>query len=168
MQKIFLTALFSIAVIQGSLFAQQNKIPVPHDMALLHGGSGSGYLNEINIRAMRDFAQKFKEVPDAEWYKIKNGYTVLFRVEGIMHRCFYSDKGNWVYTIKYYTETGLPFEVRDIVKRAYYDYAITTVEEIAQPDNPVVYLVHIADQTKWKIVSVCEGEMKVMQDYFKG
>jgi hypothetical protein len=59
-------------------------------------------------------------------------------------------------------------DIRAQVKSTYYDYTITLVEEIEQINNPLVYLVHLADASTWKIVSVCDGEMETVQDFRKG
>jgi hypothetical protein len=71
-----------------------------------------------------------------------------------------------LYTLRYYEEKNLPFEVRDVVKRKYYDYSITGVNEILVEDK-TIYIVLIQDGSNWKKVSVYDGEMKVLEDFNK-
>jgi hypothetical protein len=87
--------------------------------------------------------------------------------DGAEHRVFYDKKGYWDATIKYYDEKKLPPDVRAIVKSTYYDYSITSVQEI-QKGNKIVYLVHMQDATTLKSVKVCDGEMEVIAEFNKG
>ena len=126
------------------------------------------YMNNISVRAIRDFEKRFGKATDAQWYKAGEGYVVKFTNETIQYRSVYNSWGNWIYTIKYYKEAIMPRDVRARVKSSYYDYTITQVEEIEQPDSPVVYIVHMYDDTTWKNVKICDGEMEVVEDFDKG
>ncbi|MGI8952391.1 MAG: hypothetical protein ACR2FN_12510 [Chitinophagaceae bacterium] len=66
-----------------------------------------------------------------------------------------------------YDETKLPHDVRAQVKSTYYDYAITTVDEVHY-QGQIVYLVHMQDANTWKIIRVnSDGEMDVYQAFDK-
>jgi hypothetical protein len=99
---------------------------------------------------------------------MKDGYLVRFTTDSIQAKSAYDRRGHLLYTIKFYGESTLPFAVRDVVKRTYYDYTITQVEEIEQPGQRTVYQVHMQDAKTWKNVRVCNGEMELVEDYKKG
>lgn len=129
--------------------------------------AGGHYLNDINTRAARDFVQRYSEATNVEWYKVKEGYVVKFLIDSIKHQSVYKANGTWFYTIKYYKEYNMPRDVRTTVKRVYFDYTITQIEEIRYLNTPLVYIVHLEDATTWRNVRVCEGEMEVMEIYNK-
>jgi hypothetical protein len=128
----------------------------------------SVFLNDISMRAARDFEKKFGKVADKQWYKAGDGYVVKFTISSILHRSVYNSRGIWIYTIKYYNESIMPRAVRAQVKGTYYDCTITQVEEIEQPDGPVIYMVHMYDATTWKNVRLWDGEMEVVEEFDKG
>ncbi|SRR6266700_412349 len=129
--------------------------------------NSNSFLNDINIHAIRDFIKRFDNPIDIKWTKVKKGYIAACTLKGTRSTVAYDIKGEWVYTIKYYEESKLPRSIRAIVKRIYYDYTITLVEEIVQQiNNEPVYLVHIKDESTCKIVLVDNnGEMVVIEDH---
>ena len=166
MKKLFLATVVFITTVVSSANAQNVKdVSVPHDLRFLL--TTSGYSENINAKAVRNFAKQFKQAPDAEWYKVDNGYTALFKSGDVRHRIFYNKKGNWLYTIKYYSETSLPKTVRAQVKSTYFDYAIVGITEVELVNEPTIYLVHMADADTYKIVSVCNEEMSIVDDFKK-
>jgi hypothetical protein len=124
-------------------------------------------LSTVNTRAMKDFKRSFISGSDEKWYRsIEGGFLVKFVLNGIKNRADYDKKGNWIATTRYYTEKELPKDVRAQVKSVYYDFSISTVEEITFPEH-LVYIIHMQDDTKWMNVRICDGEMDIMQEFFK-
>lgn len=124
-------------------------------------------LSTVNTRAMKDFKRSFKSSSDEKWYRsIEGGFLVKFVLNGIKNRADYDKKGNWIASTRYYTEKELPKDVRAQVKSVYYDFTITTVEEITFPEH-LVYIIHMQDDTKWMNVRICDGEMDIMKEYLK-
>jgi hypothetical protein len=121
------------------------------------------YINDVNNRAARDFVKRYDQAIDPNWYKAYNGYIVKFRLNNNIHRAAYNEWGDWTYTIQYYKEESMPKDIRAIVKRVYYDYTITQVEEIKTPNQPVTYLVHMQDATTWRNVKVCDNDMETVE-----
>jgi hypothetical protein len=165
MKKMFLTTVL-LATAMLSSFAQQ----VSHDHELMKvqaSGSGEKYLNNIPVKAARDFLHRYTDASEAQWYKVKDVYVVICKQDSVAHRIVYSRAGRWIYTIKWYGENKLPKQVRALVRSTWYDYAIKQVEEVQQPGDPVVYVVHLEDATSWKNVSVCEMQLKEIATYSK-
>lgn len=159
--KLSLLLLTALAVTAES-FSQQSKPIVPDNVKVLH--RGNGYLNSINIRAIRDFVSRNENATEVAWYTAPGGFIVRFMADSISARSAYRKSGYWVYTIRQFAEAKMPQAVRHVVKSTYYDYSITLVEQIEQPDEPVKYLVHLQDAVSWKNVLVSNGHLDLIED----
>jgi len=138
-----------------------NKGSVPPLNAEFTGTALPGesvYRNEINIRAVRHFKQMFPEAQDEQWYVIKHGFMAKYRKDDTNIRIDYSKQGNWLYTIRYINEKKLPREVRNLVRSTWFDYSISSAEEI-QINHGYIYVIHIHEGNDWKIIRVADGEM---------
>ncbi|MEJ7680864.1 MAG: hypothetical protein WKG06_24030 [Segetibacter sp.] len=124
-------------------------------------------LKDINPNAIKDFKKTFA-VRNKTWHKTDKGFLASFSLAEIKNVVAYNNKGKWQHTIRIYNEDRLSRKIRATVKRTYYDYSITLAEEIHTADG-VVYLVHMQDETTWKIVRVsADGEMELFQNLNKG
>jgi hypothetical protein len=126
----------------------------------------ASHLSEINIKAVRNFERFFKGAENKHWYSVDNGLIVYFTDNGIKGRANYNNNGRWLSTIRCYAEDRLPKDVRAQVKREYYDYTITWVNEISN-ETQLYYIVHMQDKTSWKNILVYDGEMGVVEDFVK-
>jgi hypothetical protein len=157
--------LIFLLIMQGMMqeaVSQKSKPLVPDNVKILH--PGNGFLNSVNTRALRDFLSKYENATEVTWYKADKGFIVRFLVDSIFSRAAYKTNGHWVYTIKQYMEKKMPRSVRALVKSTYYDYNITLVEEIEQPNESVKYVVHLQDDVSWKNVLVSNGQMELIED----
>lgn len=80
---------------------------------------------------------------------------------------FLTKRGNCQSRILYYTEKMLPAAIRNQIKSAYYDFAITSVKEVHH-NKATAYLLTVADATTWKVIRVVNGETEVLEEYVKG
>jgi hypothetical protein len=176
----FLVAAFlSASLISGRLCAQDSIAqsdlagtrPV-RATASATSSSGAPFINEaaassVSVRAIKDFKTRFTKAADEKWSLMDKGFCAYFTQDGRKVRAYYDTRGHWQASIKYCDETQLPHFIRDVVKRTYYDLAITFVNIIEVPDH-TAYLVHLEDKKTLKIVRVNEdGEMEVMNDLIK-
>jgi hypothetical protein len=120
----------------------------------------------VNVRALRHFKNSYEDTTGSRWYQIRDGFMVKLTRNNVAVRMGYNKQGGWENTIRTYTENKLPFEIRDIVKRAYYDCSIEIVEEI-EVRRGLYYLVHICDNRSWKNVLVHEGELELIEEIRK-
>ncbi len=127
---------------------------------------GSSRLNSINVKAVRDFDLAFVNATDKHWYVLEDGFVVYFIMNRIQMKTFYDKKGNRMHTLRFYSEEKLPFDVRDLVKRNYYDCHIYLVIEIDK-DNKTVYLVKMEDKNSWKMVRVADDELTEVENFRK-
>jgi hypothetical protein len=118
------------------------------------------------VKATGQFWNTFGESRGEKWYPMTNGFLAEFTEKKVRVKVVYSQRGNWLYTLREYTAKELPEEVRAQVKSRYYDDTITWVKEVDQSQS-TVYLIHMENETRWKTVQVCDGEMKVTEDFKK-
>jgi hypothetical protein len=180
MKKILFTT-FTVYIVTmifiSGIHAQQSNTPVafnqhsaktakPFTTNFDKNSFPSSHLSEINIKAVRSFERLFKGVENTHWYNVDNGLIVYFTDNGIKSRANYSKNGGWLSTIRSYAEEHLPKDIRAQVKREYYDYSITWINEISN-ETQLYYVVHMQDKTSWKNVVVCDGEMAVIEERIK-
>ena len=116
------------------------------------------------VKATSEFWKTFGDSKGEKWYKVPGGFLAEFSEKAVQVRAVYDKKGNWVYTIRQYTEKELPDEILGLVKSRYYRDTIGVIKELIQPQN-TVYLIHIENGARWKTVRVADGEMEVVQDF---
>jgi hypothetical protein len=177
---IFLsTVIVSATLTGGQLYAQSDKAHL--DLSITHPGNGNGQTNAssgasvahesaagtVNFRAIKDFQSRYAHASGEQWSRADRGFCAYCTDEGYKVRAFYDLKGHWQASVKYCDETQLPYAIRDVVKRTYYDLAISNVIIVQVPEH-TAYLVYLEDKTTLKIVRVSdEGEMEVEHDYVK-
>jgi hypothetical protein len=121
----------------------------------------------ISLKAARDFKDRFTNVTNEKWYATDGGFVAYFTQDDFRNRAYYDKKGRWQYSLRYCDEKKLPRDIRAMVKRSYYDFAITLVQVIEIPGH-LAYLVHLEDATSFKIIRVTdEGDMDVYQEFSK-
>ncbi len=153
--------------ITANLYARQASTSVVLDN-VKSLQKGNNYINSISTKAARDFVERYPDVENARWFVAKNGFIVRFTLDSCDTRSAYDMRGNWVYTIKVYSESKMPRNIRHLVKTEHYDFTITQIEEIDRPNEPIVYLVHMYDATHWRNVQVRDGEVRVVEEFRKG
>ncbi|MEO8412441.1 MAG: hypothetical protein ABI472_02230 [Ginsengibacter sp.] len=151
-----------VAVEQYNSITNTNKAALAEKdkTASLHG---------ISTKAVRDFKKSFKNVSNEKWFPSKDGFTAIFALNGVTSVIYYDKKGHWAGSVKAYDEDKLNPAIRDIVKRKYYDFNITSIDEVETIDNQnlPVYIVHLEDANSIKLVRVSDGEMDVYEEFKK-
>jgi hypothetical protein len=121
----------------------------------------------IHEKALKDFKSRFSQAEDVKWFVTPSGFFSYFKTDGYDDRAFYSKKGNWKYTLKFYNEQKLPLEIRKIVRSSYFDYKIRIVEEVDRADK-LVYIIQVEDEKTIKNLRVTEeGRLDVLSDIDK-
>jgi hypothetical protein len=177
-----LIALVIVSVASLAGISRANAQIVSDNSSLKYGNSSSeiskttqsvnNLTNELEIispRALKNFADTYKNVSGVSWMKIKGGFSVRFTSDDVRTTVFYDSKGYWVSSIKYYNEEKMLHEVRHIVKSTYYDYNIIYAQEVETADTKGIptYVICLQDKTNIKMVRVCDGEMNVWKEYTK-
>ncbi|HEX6431692.1 MAG TPA: hypothetical protein VF008_28575 [Niastella sp.] len=166
MKKLMIATVITIVVLSGCAYSQQGG----HTLAAANVKSErpkNNFINDINVRAMRDFVSRYGEVEGAIWHRSKDSFIAVFYRDSVQHRVIYSQRGDFSFVMKYYDESHMARNIRAQVKSTYYDYKIFIIQEIESPNYPTVYIVNLQGETDWKKVRLCQGDMEVMEEYKK-
>jgi hypothetical protein len=129
----------------------------------------TGLVANISSRAQKDFTKSFKNISGEEWSRIADGFIAAFNSDDVRTIVYYDKRGSWSGTMKTYNESKMQRSVRDLVKRQYYDYAITLVNEVvnAQSGENPTYIVHLADAKNIILVRVHENTVEEWKKFDK-
>ncbi|HTN06084.1 hypothetical protein [Agriterribacter sp.] len=139
---------------------------VPEAAPVMSHPKSRQYLNSINIRAVRDFMNRYNNVDNESWVIMEDGgFKAHYVANGIDYTAYYNKQGNWTNSLKIYTEEKLPFKVRDMVKREYYDYAIMLIHEIEsfKSDSAPTYIIRMEDARSFFFIRIRDGEMNILK-----
>lgn len=140
----------------------KNLIAYVSDTHLPEAKNDRSTLSKINPKAVHEFKDAYTNVSDETWEELKNGFVATFTSNSVRTMNSYDKNGRWMYCIRYYDETNLPKDIRGTVKSNYYDYTITSVQEInmTRYNKRQIYLVRLAYGNDHKTIRVCDGEME--------
>ncbi len=121
-------------------------------------------LNEINPRAWRNFHRIFPEATGEEkWFLSGAGYKVSFSLRGQPFQAWFANHGAYRYSLHYYSGKEIHRDPGDLIRRKYPDYQLNIVTEITDGEK-TVYVVRLVSAFHIKTLSVCDGELRVVED----
>jgi len=167
MKKLLIATGIAIVLISGCAYSQETG----RSLATANVKTArpkNQYLNDVNVRAMRDFVSRYGDAEDAVWHQTNTSYVAVFTRDSVRYRVTYTNRGELSYTMKYYEEKQMARNIRAQVKSTYYDYKIFVIQEIEMPDQPTIYIINLQGDSDWKKVRLCQGEMEVIEEYKKG
>ena len=175
----FAGSLLSLLLTTGQLYAQDSTsradlvtIPPVEPISSTRLSSAESLVSgnaatKFTARASKDLRSRFTKVTNEQWSSTNKGFCAYFTSNGIINRVYYDSRGRWQGSLKYCDEFQLPYPIRDVVKRTYYDFAITVAITVEVPGH-IAYIVHLEDKNTLKIVRVDQdGEMDVLDNFIK-
>ncbi len=150
--------------------SNDSNISFKIESGVLSNDEKSEGIRRVNLDAVRDFMKRFPLATDVKWKQVDDEYNATFHVDSNETMVAYKKNGKWIYTINRYNDAKLlPEEVRVLLKKTYYDYTISHIDEINLAQQPnTIYLVLIEDDKTFKTVRVCDGEMEEIHELVKG
>ena len=160
------TSAASVAQLDKNMFAYQSSST---DLFSLF--SNKKYflemrINDVSIKAMRDFVKSFKDVQEEKWYKVSGGFVSSFMQKGVQTKVVYDLKGRRHCILRAFNEDQMPEEIKGEVKERFYDYHIIVAHEI-RFDRDSCYIIKIETATSLKILQLINDEIEVKGDYTK-
>ena len=175
--KKLLPALAAILALTDFSFAQykadlrdpvNNKTEVDLFKIPVTGVGGKTLtIENVNIKAVRDFVKSYINAENIHWYIDTSGYFAYYTMGGCTGRTVYNKNGDWVFTLYSYPEEKLSAYMRELVKSVYCaDYKIIWVNEVHNIKK-IFYIVHLEDKKAFTNLQICNGEMEVVQQFDK-
>lgn len=123
----------------------------------------------VNVKALKLFSKLYKKINNASWDKTVEGYRASFTLDNTKNAIYFDNKGHWVAGLITYQESKFAKNLRDMVKREYYDYNIYQVQEVTtlQSDGIPTFIVYLESKDSLKTLLIYDGEMQVWQDFKK-
>ena len=121
--------------------------------------------NDIPIKARRDFMRSFKDIQNAEWHKIEDGYFARFNQGRIVTEIRYNQDGRWLCNIRTYYEDQLSPSIKNPIKSKYKDYTIVIVQEY-ECYKGTVWMVSLENKREQILVRIEEGEMREIHHFY--
>ncbi|HUR12628.1 MAG TPA: hypothetical protein VM012_14730 [Flavitalea sp.] len=132
----------------------------------ISGSTGSERL-QLNSKIVRNFVKDYPQVSGVTWRKDGRNYVAKFKTGEVSNKVVYARNGQVKYSLKTYTENGLPQRVRSAVKSVYYDFFISSVQEL-KLNGRTFYFIQMSDAQNWKTVRWTEGELQEIESFQKG
>jgi hypothetical protein len=121
----------------------------------------------ISDKLLAAFHQTFPDAQQVKWAEQEDKYTVNFKQNDILTKIEYDKDGNFLSSLRYYTEKNLPINVLCRLQKKYSDKKVFGVTEMTT-DSGVEYYIKLEDESSWITVhSTAEGNMQVVEKYKK-
>jgi hypothetical protein len=149
----------------------QNSIRKTFFMALclLTFSAGAFASKEFSIsdKMLQTFKQTFPDAQQVVWSEQGDKYTVNFRQGDVLTKVEYDKDGNFLNSLRYYSEKNLPVTILCRLQKKYSDKKIFGVTEMAT-ESSVEYYIKMEDETNWITVrSSIDGNMQIVEKYKK-
>jgi hypothetical protein len=121
----------------------------------------------ISEKMLSSFKQTFPDAEQVKWLESADRYTVNFKESGILTKIDYDKDGNFISSLRYYTEKNLPINILCRLQKKYADKKVFGVTEMTS-EGSVEYYIKMEDAENWITVkSSAEGNMMVVEKYKK-
>lgn len=122
---------------------------------------------DIDGKTLQLFKQTFPNAEQVKWTEQAEKNTVNFKDDGILTKIDYDKDGNFISSVRYYTEKNLPINVLCKLQKKYGDKKVSGVTEMTT-DNSVEYYIKLEDDKYWTTVkSNSDGNFQVVEKYKK-
>lgn len=121
----------------------------------------------ISEKLLQSFKQTFPNAEQVKWMEQADKYTVNFKEDGILTKIDYDKDGNFLSSLRYYTERNLPVNIICKLQKKYADKKVFGVTEMTT-DAAVEYYIKLEDANNWITVkSNVDGNLQVVEKYKK-
>jgi hypothetical protein len=162
----FFSFLFNLYFIFQPEISNAQAIPSgsSKETGQVSASPGSLRINEINARAARHFANHFKADGSEKWVIIDGFYIASFTLGTVRTQAFYTSRGGFAYTVKYYTAEMLNDDIKTTISRKFKDHIIDVVTEISILTDQIYYI-KIKNSTNIKMIRYAQNSMEVTEDF---
>jgi hypothetical protein len=111
------------------------------------------FSNMPNEKVLKVFNATFLSPEQVRWSEYESYYDVSFVQSGIRSRVKYDKDGNFLSSLRYYSEEHLPLNVVSELKKKFADKKVFGVTELTNEDE-VTYFVKLEDAKRWYTVKI--------------
>jgi hypothetical protein len=152
--------------IQRTLFTLACCVALSAGAFATEGFNDPGYFT-ISEKMLNSFKQTFPDAEQVKWLESTDRYTVNFKENGILTKIDYDKDGNFISSLRYYSEKNLPINILCRLQKKYADKKVFGVTEMTS-ESVVEYYIKLEDNENWITVkSNAEGNLQVVEKYKK-
>jgi len=115
-------------------------------------------------KAFRNFDRQFRNATEVSKNAITTGTIIYCKIDNIRNEFYYDKKGNLSHSVRYFNESKLDENVRNMVSEKYNGYDIFGVIEVTVGDHKV-YHVKLQSRSTWKTVRVSGDSMRETESF---
>jgi hypothetical protein len=121
----------------------------------------------ISDKLLQAFHKTFPDAQQVKWAETEDRYMVNFKQGDILTKVEYDKEGNFLNSLRYYSEKNLPVNILCRLQKKYTDKRVFGVTEITSEAN-VEYYIKLEDAENWITVkSNVDGNLQVVERYKK-
>jgi hypothetical protein len=129
----------------------------------VHAGIAGG----ISEKILQIFKQTFPKAEEVKWAEQTDKVTVDFKDGGISTKIEYDKDGNFISSVRYYTEKDLPLNILCKLQKKFPGKTVFGVTEMTT-ESEVNYYIKLEDATSWMTVkSGQDGNLEITEKYKK-
>ncbi|HVU98789.1 MAG TPA: hypothetical protein VHE34_26385 [Puia sp.] len=133
----------------------------------LSTGVFAGTDGNISDKLLQAFHKTFPDAQQVKWAETEDRYMVNFKQGEILTKVEYDKDGNFLNSLRYYSEKSLPVNILCRLQKKYADKKVFGVTEVTSDSN-VEYYIKLEDAQNWITVkSNVDGLMQVVEKYKK-
>ena len=121
----------------------------------------------ISDKLLQAFKQTFPDAQQVKWAEQEDKYMVNFKQGDVLTKIEYDKEGNFLSSLRYYSEKNLPVSILCRLQKKYADKKVFGVTEMTT-DSAVEYYIKLEDETTWITVrSNADGNMQIVEKFKK-
>jgi hypothetical protein len=133
----------------------------------LSAGVFAGENFTISDKLLETFKKTFPDAMQVKWVEQPNSYLVTFKQNDILTKVNYDKDGNFMSSLRYYSEKNLPVTVICRLQKDYAGKSVFGVTEVAT-ENGVEYFIKLQDDNYWYTIhSDSSGNLEKIEKFRK-
>jgi len=169
---VVMACLACMTIPKNSFSQMESKILNPAILSVsslvLPVAKGATLNEDLNSRnrALKNFNKSNANATDVSWYKVSTGFIAHFSTPGVDTKIGYNKRGVWQYNLCTYMESGLPSNLRNMVRQQYYNYEILVCYTY-ETNGGTVYIIKMDDGKTLKTVKILNNEIIDTENYIR-
>jgi hypothetical protein len=156
-------------IISGQASAQTSETAFMTSSSIINSPFASGVkastvAAKVSVTALDRFSKDYKDVKNAEWIEVPNGYRAYFQQDAMLTAVDYTKKGK-LYSVIRYGKDLLPADLKAKVNEMFGDMQIKEVTEVKIADYATKAFVIVLDgKASLKTIQIIENEIIVLHE----
>jgi hypothetical protein len=158
-----------LLTLSAGVFANQNFTTGDNPAVTMNPAATTGATpaSTISDKLLQAFKQTFPDAIQVKWVEEPTRYTVSFKQNDILTKVEYDKDGNFVSSLRYYSEKNLPVTVLCQLQKKYAGKTIFGVTELATEASTEYYIKLVDDRNWITVKSDSEGNMQMVEKFRK-